>query len=243
MFKLYVFPKGKRVNLRKSPSIKSISLGKFSEWDQFSFIEVAEPGDGFLWLKVQNDLHIGFFRIDVVSIRVNSAFDGNSDLVIEDFIGQNEIPSNMGFVTKWFDEKMREVGFKDSHPWCAYYMRVLLKWFHFEYSYVSPSVMNTVSAYKKKAKKKSLEMSTDKLSLACWQNFKNNVGLHTGHIGLCISASKDHFITLEGNTNAVGSREGFTTALKVRHYKTDVKNGLRFIGFIPIDTNVLTDDE
>ena len=246
MFNLKVCPKVRNASLRKNPSVQSVRLDKFNPVDKFHLIDVVNIGDGFWWYKVSkfgvdgpeslvSNNVVGWFRFDVANIVIDSVVDDLDKLRFMDFIGQNEIAGNMGFVSDWFDEKMRTIGFIDSRPWCAYYIRCLLNWIGLPYEYVSPSVMNTLNAYKKKHKLKSVDVRCSTVSLAVWQNFKNGKGLHTGHIGLCVWSNDSCFISVEGNTNAVGSREGFTTAIKLRTYKTNVTNGLRFIGFIPLE--------
>lgn len=246
MFSVLVSPRVRNVNLRKNPSILSVSVGKFGPDTKFHLIDIVNTGDGFWWYKVSkfgtvgpeslvSNNVVGWFRFDVANIVIDSVFDDVNGIRFMNFIGQNEIPNNMGFVNNWFDERMRDIGFVDSRPWCAYYMRCLLNWFGFPFEYVSPSVMNTLNAYKKKHKLKNIDLKCSTVSLAIWQNFKNGKGLHTGHIGLCVWSNDSCFVSIEGNTNAVGSREGFTTAIKLRTYKTNVSNGLRFIGFIPLE--------
>lgn len=54
-----------------------------------------------------------------------------------------------------------------------------------------------------------------------------------GHAGLVVSVTGNTMETIEGNTNAAGSREGDQVAEKLRTVKHDfVADGLNIIGFI-----------
>lgn len=69
-------------------------------------------------------------------------------------------------------------------------------------------------------------------SLVCWQSKKN---VTAGHIGVFLhKIDDDTIITLEGNTDADGTREGDGIYIKKRNFKS---TGMNFKGFIPVEEN------
>lgn len=71
-------------------------------------------------------------------------------------------------------------------------------------------------------------------AIVIWQQFKNGKGLWSGHAGIVIEKHPTYFITVEGNTNNTGGREGYIVAKKSRKYNRDVQNGLRLRKFISL---------
>jgi hypothetical protein len=57
-----------------------------------------------------------------------------------------------------------------------------------------------------------------------------------GHVGIVVGSEGDKLRTIEGNTNAAGSREGDRVAIKVRPFSdwTAFVNPARLSGAIPV---------
>lgn len=166
-----------------------------------------------------------------------------TDLIAEialSYEGMKEIPGNMGFEDKVFEELLVEVGWERGQAWCAYFAELVWKKAYKD----SPETVllldklftaGAVSTYNNF--KASEEFTTDKHpkrgDLVIWQTWKNNAPHWTGHAGIVISVSNDNeFISIEGNTNSQGGREGIEVALKHRKLTFDAKNGLVLKGFI-----------
>ena len=73
--------------------------------------------------------------------------------------------------------------------------------------------------------------------IAVWLTYKNGKPTGTGHIAVvdAIGERMTMFQTIDGNTNAEGSREGDCVARKWRKFKWAEMNGLRLMGFIRLE--------
>lgn len=179
-----------------------------------------------------------------------SAFDKNPENKIgrhisresKKYIGQEEISGNMGFKTPWFHKMMVGIGFKKTHPWCAYFTELVWKeaydsFYNEQVGSVisqtfSPSVMKTWNNFGGLSAFKRSYIPTVG-SLVVWQSARNRF---FGHIGIVESLDYNnpyYFNTVEGNTNDGGGREGYIVAQKVREMDfTKKRSGLNLKGFI-----------
>jgi hypothetical protein len=146
------------------------------------------------------------------------------------YIGQKEKPGNMGFINPEFDKKMREVGFVNSHAWCAYFAELVWREAGQDTTHFSASAFKTYLQYEAAGRKGSKTAVPG--ALAVWRSVKNGRKGWTGHIGIVAEASAESFKCIEGNTNKAGGREGIEVALKVRTYNWKQVNGLELVGFI-----------
>jgi hypothetical protein len=164
-----------------------------------------------------------------------------------DNLGQEEIRGNLGFKDPEFERRMQAVGFKKGHAWCSYYAELVWKLAYQQYDATMNDTLDklfSASAVQTwKNFKKAIEFETtlvpDEGSLVVWQTYKNGTPHWTGHIGIVIKYDQesDSLITVEGNTNDDGSREGYKVAKKRRkNMYRKTKTGLRLLGFItPLD--------
>jgi hypothetical protein len=157
--------------------------------------------------------------------------------VAEKYLGQTEKAGNRGWLDKDFEARMKLVGWASGHSWCAYFAELVWK-----------------EAYGPDHK---LYRAMDKLfsasSTATYANFSGSALFKVsqqprpgalvvwrqgtdwrGHIGICTTGPRlGKFDTIEGNTNAAGSREGMYVARKVRRLGEPFKpKGLNLVGFI-----------
>lgn len=152
------------------------------------------------------------------------------------FIGQKEIPDNKGFYDDNFDSKMDSVGFKVPHPWCAYFVEMVYKealsnkypdhWTKLK-KLLTPGALLTMNNLNKAGYK--LKKDPKPGDIVVWQS-----GTSTrGHIGIVVGVNGKNIKTIEGNTNAAGSREGGVVAKKDRRNLIRPKNkGLHIRGYI-----------
>lgn len=141
---------------------------------------------------------------------------GHIDEILQEarsYIGQEEIPPNLGFKNADFDKKMKGVGFYRSASWCGFFVMLVLSEVYSD---------NTIWGYLHKY----LSASTHQM----WLNFKASKEIITGqipkigavviwhegdgtngHTGLVswVSADGKQFKSIEGNTNGAGGREGY----------------------------------
>lgn len=154
------------------------------------------------------------------------------------FVGQTEIKGNQGFHDKEFEEKMRKIGFKTGDAWCSYLAELVWTEAYADDSKAleiirknfSGSSFRTLTKFADSGYKAEREAVPG--SVVIWRRKKNGEYTPQGHVGIVIEVHGDYFKSIEGNTNAAGSREGDVVALKTRSYSFDKDNGLELAGFI-----------
>ncbi len=161
--------------------------------------------------------------------------------IAKDCIGQEEIRGNLGFKDKDFQKKMEATGWGKGQAWCAYFGELVWKQAYDKYSSVIVDVLDdlfssvAVSNFSH-FKNAGWNIHTGKNpmpgSLAIWQTYHNGEKSWTGHLGVFVGLSDNGFMTIEGNTNTDGSREGYEVAEKQRAFNYSSINGLVLIGFI-----------
>jgi len=159
--------------------------------------------------------------------------------VASKYIGQTEIPGNLGFNDAVFGAKMIEVGFEKSHAWCCYFTELVFKEAFPEKAadldkLFSASTIQTFSNFKKAFY--PIQYLPKLNTLVIWQRMRNGVAQSTGHAGVVTEVKNTwEFKSIEGNSNSEGGREGFEVAENPnRRVKIDVTNGLKVLGFITI---------
>jgi surface antigen len=157
-------------------------------------------------------------------------------------IGQEEIKGNMGFKDDQFEKYMREVGFRDTHAWCAYFAELC---YHKAYQdfdrdkvvevakYFSAGAVRTFRKFSK-APGWVVDQTPEVGAVVIWAKYVNGKPHPKGygHAAIVVEVFDDHIITVEGNTNKAGGREGIGVFEKKRKFTFESNSGLRMLGFI-----------
>lgn len=151
------------------------------------------------------------------------------------YVGEREVPGNMGFTNKQFEKKMIDVGFIKSYSWCALFAELVwseaykgTQWLAVIKALFSASATTT---YKNFDIDKRFEVSQVPQigAVVIWRHGSG----WQGHAGIVTAINGNTIATVEGNTNAAGGREGIEVAEKVRKIKQPFQaNGLNLVGFI-----------
>lgn len=153
-------------------------------------------------------------------------------------IGKKEKPNNSGFEDKQLEKDMRAVGWQPGWAWCA---SIQEKWIREAYpkrakelnGFFVPSAVATFRNLKNAGF--SVSMVPTEGALVFWQRMKDGHALWQGHAGVVAEViNETEFISIEGNSNRAGSREGDSVQEKRRLVRGDVENGLKVIGFVKI---------
>jgi hypothetical protein len=160
--------------------------------------------------------------------------------VARKYLGKTEKPGNMGFTDADFEQRMVDVGFQKGHAWCAYFTELCFKEAYPEKfdefdRLFSASTIQTFRNFQKAGYHTS--MVPEAGDLVIWQNYKDGKPLATGHAGIVTWESDSNlsgFKSIEGNTSAGKSREGFIVAEHPRNVDPNVKKGLKVLGFVKI---------
>jgi len=157
-----------------------------------------------------------------------------------DFVGQEEKPGNNGFKGAKFDALIRKyTSFANGHAWCVYFC-----WLCWALSYedfnedfelandeFSGGAVRTFRHFKK------LGWTSDEPevgSIAIWQKYRKGAPTSSGHAAIVSGWDERYLITIDGNTNDKGGREGYIVADNKKR-KISLKpryNGLILLGFI-----------
>ena len=165
--------------------------------------------------------------------------------VAKGFIGQKEIKGNQGFQDEAFDKKMRSVGFQTGQAWCSYFAELVWvdayadkpDFLKFIKKQFSGSSYRTLQNFKQLG---MVDQVAEPGSVVIWRKRKSGKYTNFGHVGIVVKATEDHFVSIEGNTNEAGSREGDVVAEKKRSYSWTKTSGLELAGFIhPIEILVV----
>ena len=174
--------------------------------------------------------------------------------VAKNFVGEKEIKNNQGFQTLWVDAVMRKAGFQNGWAWCmiaveAIYKTALTLLFRETGRQIKPLYDEVVKkinpstqrTYDNFAKSESAYFTVLTQRQATYEDlqvgdiviFRQANRPLFGHAGIIIETHKDHFITVEGNTNDSGSAEGNEFCIKERTIEAD-GSGLDVRGFIQL---------
>jgi hypothetical protein len=157
--------------------------------------------------------------------------------VAKKYLGKEEKPSNTGWKDSEFERRMKEVGWLMGQAWCAYFVELSFKEAYPE-EYKKLERCFDASAVKtfQKFKEAGYPISQTPVvgSIVVWQTQKSGKPHWTGHAAVCSEVIDDKtFKSIEGNTSASGSREGYIVAEKLRKIQK-VTNGLQVLGFIKL---------
>lgn len=162
---------------------------------------------------------------------------GGAGIVVEArrWIGQREIPPNRGFSDAEFERLMREVGgWRPGWAWCACFVRLCVlrgalwtpeeeRWLR---QSLQPGVLNTWRAFQAAGR---IRQSPTIGSIAFWRNGATAFG-HAGIVSAVESPSS--FRCIEGNTGALGGRDGEMVRENARRVDfTRRARGLWLLGF------------
>ena len=164
-------------------------------------------------------------------------------LIVEEaqqYIGQQEIKGNMGFKNSWFDKLMRSVGFRDTHAWCVYFCELVWHGMYKKYDERKLSDIKriftggAVRTFRRFKEDQEWETSLmpKKGAIAIWQKWRNGKPTQYGHAAIVVDFSVNEIMTIDGNTDAKGGREGIEVAEKVRKINYGETKGLVLKGFI-----------
>jgi hypothetical protein len=165
------------------------------------------------------------------------------------YLGQTELKNNSGFKDKQLEKRMSEVGWKMGESWCAYFAELVWKEAYDSYEMkndISKELLDKLFSGSSTQTHKNFDQSnfitrnqTNKNllqkvpvpgALAIWR-YGND---WTGHTGIVLEPiGNAAFISIEGNTNDDGAREGYEVAKRIRKLNAPFsENGLNLIGFI-----------
>lgn len=151
------------------------------------------------------------------------------------YIGQQEIQPNQGFKDPSFLAKMRARGWEAPQPWCGYFAKQC--WVDGYES--NPDLLAKVKSLSNGGALSTLEnwkANSDQVSKIPVPGaviiFEEGNGPN-GHAGIVIAVSGNIIMTIEGNTNNDGSREGYEVAQKTHDItKPFNPNGLNIVAYI-----------
>jgi hypothetical protein len=153
------------------------------------------------------------------------------------YVGMQEIKGNLGWTSESFESKMESVGWKPTHAWCAYFSELVWSEVYDAHG-VSSELDDLFSGSATKTYRQfegaGWNVGTVPVpgSVVIWRLVKGGKPSWKGHAGILIDFNDAYMTTVEGNTNADGSREGEVVAKKRRKYHFKVNNGLELVGFI-----------
>jgi len=152
------------------------------------------------------------------------------------YLGEKEVPGNLGFTNTAFQKKMVDVGFQKTYAWCALFLELCVKEAKpaFYQTYEKQFSASATTTYKN-FDIISLTSPTPKVgSGVIWRHGNG----WQGHAGIVVSVDTKAgtFEAVEGNGNAEGGREGLEVVKKTRKLKAPYSaTGLNLIGFIDFD--------
>jgi len=160
----------------------------------------------------------------------------------QSFVGQKEISGNMGFKQPFFLKLMESIGWKKSWAWCSMFCKLV----YTEASkkvgldpklitkYISPSVQQTRANFLKAGYPLITNWKQAKPgAYISWVSASDKTKGHTGILVEFIENGQK-MITIEGNTNSEGSREGDSVAKKTRQAVVGSGKGLILQGWFNV---------
>jgi hypothetical protein len=140
------------------------------------------------------------------------------------FVGQKEISGNMGFKQSFFQKLMESIGWKQRWAWCSMFCKLVYTEAYKKMGidpkrmtkFISPSVQQTRNNFIKAG----YPIITDwkQVKPGAYISWVSTSDRTKGHTGILVEFIENgtKMITIEGNTNAEGSREGDSVAKKTR---------------------------
>lgn len=169
--------------------------------------------------------------------------------VAQSYVGQHEVPGNLGFQDKTFEKKMTEVGWRKTQAWCCYFSELVYKEAFAAAGYdgmVQPNMFDTLDKLFSASTQKTynnfkangtpynftVSDTPQPGDLVIWKDRDNSAQGHVGIVTSGLSEDGKTFSTIEGNTNEKGGREGLVVAAKDRNYTFSKTPSLVLRGFV-----------
>lgn len=161
------------------------------------------------------------------------------------YVGIKEVKGNMGWksdkypkLAEYLEKMMKEHGFSYGQAWCAYFGEHI--WAEV---YDKVGLAREIDKYFSGSARRTLKKFSEADgwetglvpvvgAIVVWKRMSRGEETWQGHVGIVTEVHDRHMITIEGNTNAAGSREGDQVADKMREYDYDTKHGLALEGFV-----------
>src|SRR3989304_1120768 len=155
----------------------------------------------YIWRRGRDSLSLGNYKRNKMILMTIK------DIAFS-YIGKKEIPGNMGFEDKNFENEMLSVGWQKTYAWCILFCELVWKkampaWAGYFDKMFSASVMQTWNNFKK----------TDYNSLtpivgaiAIWQKYSKGKPTGFGHAGIVTEIYAQSFATVEGNAQPLTSK-------------------------------------
>lgn len=156
------------------------------------------------------------------------------------YLGKDEEPGNKGWYDDEFELKMAARGWKPSEAWCAYFAELV--WME---AYLKSPVHqhdinhlfsgSAVQTFKNFSKEPDWKVDRDPEpgGLAVFRRYRDGEPHWSGHIAIVERAVNGVLVSIDGNTDPHGGREGYTVARIKRVINfSPIKNGIVLMGFI-----------
>lgn len=124
------------------------------------------------------------------------------------YVGKREEKGNAGRFVAWL---MASVGLGDRNPWCAGFVRKMLDLAGFKSDLPRSGRVYDWKVWAVRNKRTIKLHEVEPGDLFLWVNSDK-----TGHIGIVTNRTGGRIMTIEGNTNKNGSREGDSVQFKDR---------------------------
>lgn len=158
--------------------------------------------------------------------------------IAQSYRGIIEVKGNKGFGNKAFEDKMRALGFYTGAPWCSFFVELVYREAYTDHNGMRAVINLCCSGNAQDTLRNFIANGTfatgtvPKIgAIVIWQ-----MGSGTnGHAGIVVGVDliNNTMTTIEGNTNATGSREGDRVAQKPRTITRPIKtDGLNVKGYI-----------
>lgn len=164
----------------------------------------------------------------------------------ESDIGKKETKGNSGWEDESFEAEMKLTGWATGQAWCSYWAEKVWTAAYAKQNSLMINVIRKLFSANAVQTWENFETSNFETSsepkpgaLAVWMLMKGGQPSKVkgtkwikGHIGIVKSFDKTNMVTIEGNTNDVGGREGVMVAEKKRKIAFNNNTGLKLLGFV-----------
>lgn len=158
--------------------------------------------------------------------------------IARSYLGKLELKGNSGFGDTVFEQQMKNVGWYKGAPWCAFFTKLVYKEAYGGHQSFKSIVNSCCSGGALQTLHNHENNGTFPVgetpkpgAIVIWRMGRGT----TGHAGIVINVdhAKNTMTTIEGNTNASGSREGDRVAQKLRTITRNFnEKGLNVAGYI-----------
>lgn len=156
--------------------------------------------------------------------------------VAKSYLGVIEKPGNTGWFNTEFQAAMKKAGWYNTAPWCAFFVKLVWLLAYADHKGMHAVINTWFNGSAKQTfdnAKSNGTFATGTVpkpgAIVIW--LKGNGP--SGHAGIVVSVDGNTMTTIEGNTNASGSREGDRVAEKLRTVIRDWRSdGLNVYGYI-----------